>query len=94
MQHRKRVLSDASAGWTDVKRKRRNDATPEEHMKIGCDFWASPGISRPTSNKRDVVRERIAPKEYFEHEKQILEKTQNEVYNEFRAKFPEVKMGQ
>ena len=94
MQHRKRVLSDASTGWTDVKRKRRNDATPEEHMKIACDFWASPGISRPTGNKRDVVRERIAPKEYFEHEKQILEKTQNEVYNEFRAKFPEVKMGQ
>lgn len=94
MQHRKRVLSDASAGWTDVKRKRRNDATPEEHMKIAFDFWASPGISRPTGNKRDVVRERIVPKEYFEHEKQILEKTQNEVYNEFRAKFPDVKMGQ
>ena len=75
-----------------MKRKRRNDATPEEH--IACDFWASPGISRPTGNKRDVVLEQIAPKEYFEHEKQILEKTQNEVYNEFRAKFPEVKMGQ
>ena len=57
MQHRKRVSSDASAGLTDMKRKRRNDATSEEHMKIACDFWASPGISRLTGNKRDVVQE-------------------------------------
>ena len=94
IKHRKRVLSDTSEGWTVVKRKRRNDATPEEHLKLACDFWASPGISRPTGNKKDIVRERMAPNEYIEHEKQVHEMTQNESFHEFKAKFPEVKMGQ
>jgi len=95
IKHRKRVLSaDTSDGWTAVKRKRREDATPEEHFKLACDFWATPGISRPTGNKKDIVQERIAPNEYIEHEKQVLEMTQNEAFNEFKAKYPEVKMGQ
>ena len=34
-------------------------------------------------NKRDVARERVAPKEYIEDEKQILEMTQTEVFKEF-----------
>lgn len=62
-------------------------------MKIAFEFWVSFGIFRLIGNKRDVVRERIVLKEYFEYEKQILEKTQNEVYNEFRVKFFDVKMG-
>ena len=88
------MLSDTSEGWTVVKRKRRNDATPKEHLKIACDFWASPGISRSTGNKKDIVRERIAANEYIEHDKQVMEMTQNEAFNEFKAKFPDVKMGQ
>ena len=63
-------------------------------MKLACDFWASPGISRPTGNKKDIVQERMAPNEYIEHEKQVCEMTQNESFHEFKAKFPEVKMGQ
>ena len=94
LKHRIRVLSDRSEGWTVVKRKRRNDATPKEHLKLACDFWASPGISRPTGNKKDIVRERMAPNEYIEHEKQVLEMTQNEAFYEFKAKYPEEKMGQ
>ena len=94
IRHRKRVLIDKTEGWTAVKRKRRNDATPEEHLKIACDFWASPGISRPTGNKKDIVRERIAANEYIEHERQVLEMTQNEVFSEFKAKYPDLKMGQ
>ena len=38
IKHCKHVLSDTSEGWTVVKRKRRNDATPEEHLKLACDF--------------------------------------------------------
>lgn len=87
-------MSDTSEGWTVVKRKRRNDATPEEHLKIACDFWASPGISRSTGNKKDIVQERIAANEYIEHDEQVLEMTQNEAFNEFKAKFSEIKMGQ
>ena len=36
----------------------------------------------------------MAPNEYIEHEKQVLEMTQNEAFHEFKAKYPEVKMGQ
>ena len=59
-----------------------------------CDFWASPGISRITGNKKDVARERDPPNEYHEHEKQVLEKTQNGVFQECKSKYPEVKMCQ
>ena len=83
IKHRKRVLSDTSEGCTAVKRKRRNDATPVERLKFACDFWASPEISRPTGNKKDIVRERIAPKGYTEHKKQALEMTQSEAFHEF-----------
>ena len=43
-----RVLNDTSAGWTEVKQKRANNAITEEHLKLACDFWATPGNSRPT----------------------------------------------
>ncbi len=92
--HRMKVLCDESIGWTSVKRQKRNDAFPDDHCKSACDFWASPGISRPTGNKRDIIRERIGPKNYYEHEKQILERTQNKINEEFKKKYPEVKMGQ
>lgn len=52
-----------------MKRKRRNDAIFEEYMKIAFEFWVSFGIFRLIGNKRDVVRERIVLKEYFEYEK-------------------------
>lgn len=92
--HQMKVLCDESVGWTSVQQQKRNDAISDEHCKLACDFWASPGISRPTGNKRDIIRERIGPKNYHEHEKQILEKTQNEIYEEFKKKYPEVQMGQ
>ena len=92
--HRVQVTNDKSVGWSLVSRKKRNDAISEEHIKLAYDYWAGPGVSRPTGNKKDIARERIRPNEYCEHEKQILEKTQNEVYIEFKRKYPEVKMCQ
>ena len=38
MKHQKRVLNDTLEGWTVVKREKRNDATPEEHLKLGSKF--------------------------------------------------------
>lgn len=43
---------------------------------------------------KKTVQERIAPNEYIEHKKQVLEMTQNEALSEFKAKYPEVKVGQ
>ncbi len=92
--HRMKVLCDESVWWTSIKRQKRNDAILDEHCKLPCDFWASPRISRPTGNKRDIICERIGPKNYHKHERQILEKTENEIYEEFKKKYQEVKMGQ
>ena len=88
------VTNDKSVSWSLVSQKKRNDAISEEHIKLAYDYWASPGVSRPTRNKKDTTCERIRPNEYCEHEKQILEKTQNEVYIEFKRKYLEVKMCQ
>ena len=95
LQHRKNVLQNLQgSSWTKIGRKTRSDATPEADKTKAYDFWASPGISRPTGNKRDVARKRTGPNQYIEHEKQILEKTQTEVYREFKEKYPNIKMGQ
>lgn len=68
------VMNDKSVGWSLVSRKKRNDAISEKHIKLAYDCWASPGVSRPTGNKKDTTCERIRPNEYCEHEKQIQKK--------------------
>lgn len=75
------ALCDKDTLWALTKRRTRSDAIPDEHKKVAQDFWSSPGISRTTGNKRDMMRERTAPKQYIVHEKQVLEKTQTEVCN-------------
>jgi hypothetical protein len=93
LRHR-RSATITSKPWTSIERKTRKDAIPEEVKRLANDFWQSPGISRPTGNKRDVARKRVGPKEYIEHDKYILEKTQTEVYNAFKQQYPDTKMGQ
>ena len=51
IKYHKRVLNDNSGGWTQVKWKRRKDATAEEHFQLACDFWTGPGVSRPTGSE-------------------------------------------
>ena len=75
-------------------RKTRSDALSENDRRLAFEFWASPSNSRPTGNKNDVKKKRLGPKEYIEHEKQILEKTQTEIFQDFKKKYPEVTMKQ
>ena len=93
-KHRTKTLRSDKSCWLYTKRRTRSDAIPAEHRKLAHDFWSSPGISRPTGNKKDMIRKRLAVRTYVNHPKQILEKTQTEVYLEFKAKYPEVKMRQ
>lgn len=72
--------------------KNQKDALAEEHKKMIYNFWISAGISRPSANKNDFKRVRIGPKSYASHMKYILEKTQTEVYLEFKDKFPHIKI--
>lgn len=37
--------------------------------------WSSPGISRPTGNRKDIIRKRVAVRTYTCHGNQVLEKT-------------------
>ena len=92
--HRMQVLCNKTIGWSLVKRRKRNDAIPEEHSKLAYDFWASSGFLRPTGNKRAIAHERVGPNDYCEHEKHILEKNQNEIYVEFKQMYPDIKMKQ
>lgn len=48
----------------------------------------------PSANKNDFKRVRIGPKSYASHMKYILEKTQTEVYLEFKDKVPHIKISQ
>ena len=66
----------------------------EEVGKLVHDFWAGPEVTCRTGNKKDTIRKRIAPKVYVQHEKQILEMTQTEVFLAFKRKYPDVKIGQ
>lgn len=93
-QHRRKTLRSEKVCWLLNKRKVRSDAVPEEHKRKAFDFWASPAISRPTGNKKDVLRKRIARKTYVSHPKQVLEKTQTEAYIQFKHDYPDIKMGQ
>lgn len=67
-----------------------SDALLEREWTLAFKFWASLGNSRPTGNKSDVKRKCLGPNEYIEHEKQILEKTQSDIFQDFKKKYPEI----
>ena len=94
IQHRQLVLENKSCSWIVTERKTRRDAVSEDHRKLAQDFWSSPEISRPTGNKKDFIRQRVGPKEYIHHEKQIMNTTQTEAFVLFKQKHPLIKMGQ
>lgn len=71
-----------------TKRKVRKDALSKADLKKIYDFWVSPGISRPTGNKADIKRFRTGPKQYVSQAIHILEKTQSEVYQDFKKSHP------
>ncbi len=73
-------------------RKKRSDAIPETHLKVAHDFWISK--SRPTGDRRDIKRKRIAIKSYKEHAKHVLEKTEREIFCDFKTEYPNIKMGE
>ena len=93
-QHRRRTLRSEKSCWLVNKRKTRSDFIPEEHKRKAYDYWASPDVSRPTGNKKDIMRKRIARKTFVSHPKQILEKTQTEAFLQFKRDNPGIKMGQ
>ena len=91
---RTKVMKSETSCWEYTKRKTRCDAIDDSLKEKIYKFWMSPQISRPTGNKNDVKRHRVGPKSYISHPIYILEKTQTEVYCEFKESNPDIKIGQ
>ena len=70
-------------------RKDKLDATTAEAIRK---FWHKK--SRPTGDKRDIIRKRTGVKCYEEHPRQILEKMQAELYFDFCKEEPTLKCSQ
>ena len=91
---RTKVLHSEHSSFLYTTRKIRSDALTERTKKLVHDFWLQSNVSRPTNNKNDIKRVRISPKEYFSHSCYILEKTQTEIFLQFKNEYPDVKIGQ
>ena len=89
---RSKIFHSESSSLCYTQRKTRSDALSDENRKCIYEFWRE--NSHPTGNKNDVKRVRIGPKQYSSHAVQILEKTQTEIYTDFKLKFPEIKVCQ
>ena len=93
-QHCNKILREEKRCWTYIEHKTRSDALSEEVRKLVHNFWAGPEVSHRTGSKKGTIQKRIMPKVYVQHEKQILEMTQTEVFLALERKYPDVKIGQ
>ncbi|CAC5416205.1 unnamed protein product [Mytilus coruscus] len=91
---RTKVLHSEHSLFLYTTRKTRSDALTERTKRIVHDFWLQSNVSRPTNNKNDIKRVRISPNVYSSHSCYILEKTQTEVFLQFKNEYPDEKMGQ
>jgi hypothetical protein len=90
---RESILKGNASRWLYTKRKVRRDALSEEDGKKIFNYWTHTA-SRPTGDKKDVIKERIGKKQDIRHPKHVLEKTQTETFLEFQDLHPEVKVKQ
>ena len=70
---RAKILSGEKKSWLDLERKTRGDAISTAHKQLIFNFW-SHEASRPTGDKKDVIRKRTGKKQHIEHAKHVLEK--------------------
>ena len=64
------------------------DSLSEEVKNSVCLYWTFEA-SRPTGDKKDIIKKRTGPKQYIENTKHVLEQNFN-----FRAANPDVKISQ
>ncbi len=81
-----------TGAWKMLQRKTRKDAISDDVKQKVYDHWTS--ASHPTGNKNDITRIRLGRKVYEEHPKQILERRQTDVYNDFCELNPDIRMHQ
>lgn len=93
IQRREKILKSEILSWIYTKRKIREDDKSEEDGKIVYDYW-SKVASQPTGDKKEVIKQCTGKRQYVEHAKHVLEKTQTEAYLEFQELYPEIKVKQ
>lgn len=76
--------------WLDLERKTRGDAISTENKQVIFNYETS----RPTGDKKDVIRKRTGKKQHIGHAKHVLEKTQTEIFLDFKAQHPEITIKQ
>ena len=79
IKHRESILKGDTPSWLYTKRKVRQDAISEEDVKKVFNYWAHTA-SRPTGDKKDVLKQRIGKQDYVQHAKHVLEKTQTDAF--------------
>ena len=87
------ILKGEEASWLATKRKVRADAIEEDVKEIVYDYWTHQA-SRPTGDKNDVLQSRTGKKQYVQHARHILEKSQTDAFIEFKGLHPETKIKQ
>jgi len=91
---RTQIFTSDESCFKYVQRKTRSDAISNDTKKLVHNFWLDPDNSRPSPNKNDIKRVRIAPKQFSKHTVHILDKTQTEIFNDFKVKYPDISMSQ
>ena len=92
-EEREKIIGGEEGSWLAFKRKTRYNSIDEETKKVVHKYWVDKA-SRPTKNKRHLVRKRVGPKEYVSHMKHILEKSQTEIYFDFKKENPNLQLSQ
>ena len=67
------------------------DRIGEMVKNLVIQFWID--NTRPSPNRRDIIKQRIGPKEYLQHAKHWLDVTQHELYLSFCNFNPNIKIG-
>ena len=88
----RKILSRCAKN-ADKERKPRKDKLPEAEIDNISNFYLE-DASREMPNKRDVLLLKDKNGQKLPIQKQIMEMTQNEAYEKFKAKNPGVKIGQ
>ena len=74
------------------RKKNRQRSLSVEHQETKS-FGIAKGL-RPTGDKRDIIRKYVGYKTYLSRPRQILEKTQTEICNDFIVEHSKVKVSQ
>lgn len=68
IKERAKILSGERKSWLFYERKTRGDAISNENKQLIFNFWTHEA-SRPTGDKKDVIRQRVGIKQHISHVK-------------------------